>query len=403
MRIANVRLIESDYGTPPNTGTGTVRLEIDGVRVETVEGTSIMRAASEVGISIPKLCATDSLRSFGSCRMCMVEVEGRPGFRAACTEPVGRGMQVRTQSEAIARQRRGTMELYISDHPLDCLTCSANGDCELQDVAGAVGLREVRYQAPATHLDAEVDGSNPYFDFDPTKCIVCSRCVRACNEVQGTFALTVLGRGFDSVIATGAKDFCLFRLRVLRRLRAGLPDGDADGEVRGRARDPGPHGADDLRLLRCGLLAQGRAQGRPGHSHGAVQGRQGQPRARLRQGPLRLGLREPQGPHHHAHDPRHHRPALARGVVGGSDRVRRCAPQGHPGRARQVRGRRHHLVSLHQRGGVAGDEAGPRGLRQQQRRHLCPCLPLADGLRAQADLRHVGGDPALRFRRRAPT
>jgi formate dehydrogenase major subunit len=99
------------------------------------------------------------------------------------------------------------MELYISDHPLDCLTCSANGDCELQDVAGAVGLRDVRYQAPATHLDAAVDTSNPYFDFDPSKCIVCSRCVRACNEVQGTFALTVLGRGFDSVIATSAKDF----------------------------------------------------------------------------------------------------------------------------------------------------------------------------------------------------
>ena len=202
-----MRLIEPDYGTPPGTGTGTVQLEIDGVQVETAEGTSIMRAASEVGISIPRLCATDSLRSFGSCRMCMVEIEGRHGFKAACTEPVGRGMRVRTQSEAIARQRRGTMELYISDHPLDCLTCSANGDCELQDVAGAVGLREVRYQQPATHLDAEVDGSNPYFDFDPSKCIVCSRCVRACNEVQGTFALTVLGRGFDSKIATGGADF----------------------------------------------------------------------------------------------------------------------------------------------------------------------------------------------------
>jgi formate dehydrogenase major subunit len=202
-----VRLIETDFGTPPGKGAHGVALEIDGVPVVTAEGTSILRAASEAGIPIPRLCATDSLRAFGSCRLCMVEVEGRPGFRASCTEPVRNGMQVRTQSEALAKLRRGVMELYISDHPLDCLTCSANGDCELQDMAGAVGLRDVRYQAPATHLDAAQDGSNPYFQFDPSKCIVCSRCVRACNEVQGTFALTVLGRGFDSVIATGAKDF----------------------------------------------------------------------------------------------------------------------------------------------------------------------------------------------------
>jgi formate dehydrogenase major subunit len=184
-----------------------VALEIDGVPVVVTEGASILRAASEAGIPIPRLCATDSLRAFGSCRLCMVEIEGRPGFKASCTEPVRNGMQVRTQSEALAKLRRGVMELYISDHPLDCLTCSANGDCELQDMAGAVGLRDVRYQAPVTHLDAEQDASNPYFHFDPSKCIVCSRCVRACNEVQGTFALTVLGRGFGSVIATGARDF----------------------------------------------------------------------------------------------------------------------------------------------------------------------------------------------------
>ena len=202
-----MRLIELDYGTPPSQGKTTVSAEIDGVPVTVAEGTSIMRAAAEAGVSIPKLCATDSLDAFGSCRMCMVEIEGRPGFKASCTEPVREGMQVRTQTEGVAKLRRGVMELYISDHPLDCLTCSANGDCELQDVAGAVGLRDVRYQEPATHLDAPQDESNPYFTFDPSKCIMCSRCVRACDEVQGTFALTVLGRGFDSVIATGTDDF----------------------------------------------------------------------------------------------------------------------------------------------------------------------------------------------------
>ena len=97
------------------------------------------------------------------------------------------------------------MELYISDHPLDCLTCSANGDCELQDMAGVVGLREVRYGYDGeNHLDAVVDDSNPYFDFDPSKCIACSRCVRACDEIQGTFALTIEGRGFDSKVSAGA-------------------------------------------------------------------------------------------------------------------------------------------------------------------------------------------------------
>ena len=95
--------------------------------------------------------------------------------------------------------------LYISDHPLDCLTCSANNDCELQDQAAAVGLRDVRYGYEGeNHLGAMPDISNPYFDFDPSKCIVCSRCVRACEEVQGTFALTIQGRGFESKVSAGA-------------------------------------------------------------------------------------------------------------------------------------------------------------------------------------------------------
>ena len=99
------------------------------------------------------------------------------------------------------------LELYISDHPLDCLTCGANGDCELQDVAGAVGLRDVRYAEGDNHLAAAADASNPYFAFDPAKCIVCSRCVRACDEVQGTFALAIDGRGFASKVATSADAF----------------------------------------------------------------------------------------------------------------------------------------------------------------------------------------------------
>ncbi|HEX7884551.1 MAG TPA: formate dehydrogenase subunit alpha [Phenylobacterium sp.] len=198
---------EIDYGTPKPRSATTVTLTIDGFEVEVAEGASVMRAAMEAGVKLPKLCATDSLEAFGSCRLCLVEIEGRAGTPASCTTPVAPGMKVTTQSPLLADLRGGVMELYISDHPLDCLTCAANGDCELQDTAGEVGLREVRYgYGGGNHLDLPCDESNPYFSFDPAKCILCSRCVRACEEVQGTFALTIQGRGFDSKVAAGADE-----------------------------------------------------------------------------------------------------------------------------------------------------------------------------------------------------
>ncbi len=199
---------ELDPGTPQRVSDRLVTLEIDGVAVTVPWGTSVMRAAADAGVRVPKLCATDMLEAFGSCRLCLVEIEGRKGYPASCTTLVEPGMKVQTQTRKLADLRRGVMELYISDHPLDCLTCPANGNCELQEMAGVVGLREVRYGYDgANHLRAEKDRSNPYFTFDPTKCIVCSRCVRACEDVQGTFALTVDGRGFASVIVAGPTDF----------------------------------------------------------------------------------------------------------------------------------------------------------------------------------------------------
>ncbi|HMJ55978.1 MAG TPA: formate dehydrogenase subunit alpha [Polyangiaceae bacterium] len=199
---------EPDGGTPQRTSEPVVTLEIDGVRVVVPAGTSVMRAAAGIDVRIPKLCATDTLEAFGSCRLCLVEIEGRKGYPASCTTVAEAGMKVRTQSDKLAKLRRGTMELYISDHPLDCLTCPANGNCELQEMAGVVGLREVRYGYDGSnHLRVAKDESNPYFTFDPSKCIVCSRCVRACEETQGTFALTLLGRGFESTISPGNADF----------------------------------------------------------------------------------------------------------------------------------------------------------------------------------------------------
>ena len=195
---------QSDFGTPAVEADASVSLTINGRQVTVPAGTSVMRAAAECGGSIPKLCASDNLAAFGSCRLCLIEVEGMRGTPASCTTPATEGMVVHTQTPRLQKLRKGVMELYISDHPLDCLTCSANNDCELQDQAAAVGLRDVRYgYGGDNHLGLTTDSSNPYFDFDPSKCIACSRCVRACDEVQGTFALTIDGRGFATKVSAG--------------------------------------------------------------------------------------------------------------------------------------------------------------------------------------------------------
>src|SRR6201997_1656664 len=210
---------EADFGTPRSKSEKLVTLTIDGQSVTVPEGTSIMRAAMEAGTQIPKLCATDIVDAFGSVRLYLVEIEGRAGTPASCTTPAAPGLVVHTQTDRLKKLRKGVMELYISDHPRDCLTCAANGDCELQDMAGAVGLRDVRYGYEGrNHVFAKAQGeanaawmpkdeTNPYFTYDPSKCIVCSRCVRACEEVQGTFALTIEGRGFGSKVSPGGVDF----------------------------------------------------------------------------------------------------------------------------------------------------------------------------------------------------
>ncbi|MGN6548320.1 MAG: formate dehydrogenase subunit alpha [Pararhizobium sp.] len=210
---------EIDYGTPKSKAEKTVTLTVDGRSVTVPEGTSIMRASMEAGIEIPKLCATDMLDSFGSCRICLVEIEGRAGTPASCTTPVAEGMIVRTQTNRLDDIRRGVMELYVSDHPLGWKEKAGTGASEFDRMVEAVGLTENRYGiegrnhvtddgasggnvapgAGSLTIDHMVrDESNPYFTYDPAQCIVCSRCVRACADVQGTFALTIEGRGFES-------------------------------------------------------------------------------------------------------------------------------------------------------------------------------------------------------------
>jgi formate dehydrogenase major subunit len=157
---------------------------------------------------VPTLCDAPNLEPFGSCRVCSVEV-GRVGNGmhlktvASCHTPVEEGMMIFTESESIQKLRKNIIELVLTDHPLDCLTCEVNGNCELQDVAARVGIRKVRYPAGENHLDREADHSHPYMTSDLSKCIMCYRCVRACDEVQGQLVLSVAGRGFDNKIIKG--------------------------------------------------------------------------------------------------------------------------------------------------------------------------------------------------------
>jgi formate dehydrogenase major subunit len=189
-----------DLGTPPRAGE-PVRLTVDGVEVSVAAGSSVMLAAAVAGRPVPKLCATDMLEPFGSCRVCLVEIEGRRGYPASCTTPVEAGMAVRTESPALTALRRGVLELYLSEFPADELQ---GGWSEFHQTLERLGVKSHPYgQDCANHFHLPVDGSNPYFLFDPAKCIVCSRCVRACTEIQGTFALTIQGRGFDSKVAAG--------------------------------------------------------------------------------------------------------------------------------------------------------------------------------------------------------
>ena len=177
-------LIEKDFGTPAVKSEKTVTLAIDGNDITVPEGTSVMRAAAEAGIAIPKLCASDNLNAFGS-----------------CTTPAEEGMQVTTKDEQITKIRKGVMELYLSDHPVDAVSAPGGAESEFFQMIEEVGVTSVRYGlAGDNHLDAEVDESNPYFVFDESKCIVCSRCVRACDEVQGTLALTVEGADANQTV-----------------------------------------------------------------------------------------------------------------------------------------------------------------------------------------------------------
>lgn len=169
---------------------------------------TILEFAKRHQFSIPTLCDDTRLESFGACRICSVDValqaDGPTKVMASCHTPIGEGMYIQTQSASIQKLRKNIIELVLTDHPLDCLTCESNGNCELQDVAAEVGIREVRYKNAVDHSEYQKDTSHPYMRSDMSKCINCYRCVRACDEIQGEFVLDIQGRGFDSKIIKGA-------------------------------------------------------------------------------------------------------------------------------------------------------------------------------------------------------
>ena len=316
-------------------------------------------------------------------------------------------MVVRTQTRAArASCARGVMELYISDHPLDCLTCAPTATANCRRQAGVVGLREVRYGYDgANHIARRRRTTpTPISLSNPSKCIVCSRCVRACEEVQGTFALTILGAASTRKVSPGGDRFPDSRMRLLRRLRAGLPDRDAEREERDRARasrsvrssPPAPIAASAARSRRrCKGEKVVRMvpykAGKANEGHSCVKGRFAYGYAthkdRITKPMIRAKITDPWR------------------EVSWDEAIAYAAAEFKRIQAKYGRDsdRRHHLLALHQRGSVPDPEAGARRLRQQQRRHLRPRLPFADRLWPQPDLRHLGRHAGFQVGRRKPT
>lgn len=178
----------------------SVHVTINGKEATVPRSHTVLEAAQVAGVEIPTLCAHPSLRPIGACRICLVEVEKQRGLQPACTFPVSEGMVVRTNTPGVREARRFVLELLLSDHPLDCMTCDMAGACELQHLAYEYGIKETRYPGQQHHY--AVDTSNPFIQRDYDKCILCRRCTRACDEINGVEAIGLLNRGFSSKIGT---------------------------------------------------------------------------------------------------------------------------------------------------------------------------------------------------------
>ncbi|OIQ07789.1 NADPH-Fe(3+) oxidoreductase subunit alpha [Moorella thermoacetica] len=170
-----------------------VSLTINDKKVRVPAGTTILEAARELNITIPTLCHDKRLSPFGACRLCVVEVRGRKNLPAACVTPVEEDMTVLTESPAVVEARRTIIELLLANHPLDCLTCEKSGNCRLQDYAYRYGVKRTPFEGTRDQLP--LDDNNPFIIRDPNKCILCGKCVRACQEIRGQAVLGFAFRG----------------------------------------------------------------------------------------------------------------------------------------------------------------------------------------------------------------
>ena len=176
-----------------------ITLRIDGSEVTAPSGSAILHAARKAGVAIPTLCHFEGLNAASACRICLVEVTGVRNLVPACSYPISQGMNVTTGSERVVKARRQVLELLLSDHPLDCMTCEKGGDCRLQDLAYRMGVTDTRFKGERHQYP--VDLSNPFIVRDYNKCIRCERCIRACDEIQGITAIDYANRGFDTKVA----------------------------------------------------------------------------------------------------------------------------------------------------------------------------------------------------------
>ena len=193
-------------GTIVEEKVETITLTINGQEVKAKKGDTVLEAALEAGIYIPTLCHDPDLKPYGACRLCLVEIDGMRGLPISCTTPATDGMVVHTETDRVNQRRRSTMELIFANHPGDCFTCAKNQQCELLKIAQYVGMEQ-------EHLDRlrkstrllPIDRSNPAFEYDPNKCILCAKCVRACHEIAGVGAIGLAFRGYEARVTTAGE------------------------------------------------------------------------------------------------------------------------------------------------------------------------------------------------------
>lgn len=177
-----------------------VQVTINGVKHKVDKDITVLEACRNIGIDIPTLCYDDRLEPSAACRLCVVELEGKKNLMTSCSLKVAEGMVIETHSEKVMKARHDILDLLFSNHPQDCLTCEKSGDCKLQDYCYEYGIE--RGSFVGEKKDYPIDDSNHFYTYDPNKCILCGRCVRVCSELQGTDAIGIQDRGFNSKVAT---------------------------------------------------------------------------------------------------------------------------------------------------------------------------------------------------------